>query len=313
MRFGERTRSGTSVSGWTKRAAAGVAYGVATGGSSSSITVSGQDYTLLTFTASGTLTVTKAGLFDVLLVGGGAGGGGGGGDADRSIRSGGGGGAGGIVQSTIYLDANQTVTIGAGGSGTNPPTNGNASAIGGSRGISVAGGGIGCAQYNASNNGNFGKPEVGASGGGGTNSTSATNSRTGAASMADGIVGKAGGDGVSSDTQGQGAGGGGGFTAVGGNASTSTGGAGGAGYDVSAFIAGSALYKAGGGGGGGNTGGAGGSSVGGAGGSNAGGSAASANTGGGGGGAGFGTGAGGTGGRNGGAGGSGIVYVRFKV
>jgi hypothetical protein len=44
----------------------GVGYGTATGGSSSSITVGGQNYTLLTFTSSSTLTVTKAGLFDVL-------------------------------------------------------------------------------------------------------------------------------------------------------------------------------------------------------------------------------------------------------
>ena len=56
----------------------GVGYGTATGGTSSSITVGGKNYTLLTFTSSGTLTVTKAGLFDVLVVAGGGGGGGGG-------------------------------------------------------------------------------------------------------------------------------------------------------------------------------------------------------------------------------------------
>jgi hypothetical protein len=43
----------------------GASYGTATGGSSSSITVGGQNYTLLTFTSDATLTVTKAGLFDV--------------------------------------------------------------------------------------------------------------------------------------------------------------------------------------------------------------------------------------------------------
>ena len=48
-------------------------YGVATGGTSSSITIGGQNYTLLTFTSDATLTVTSAGLFDVLLVGGGGG------------------------------------------------------------------------------------------------------------------------------------------------------------------------------------------------------------------------------------------------
>jgi hypothetical protein len=39
-----------------------------------SITVGGEAYTLLTFTSAGTLTVTKAGLFDVLRFGGGGGG-----------------------------------------------------------------------------------------------------------------------------------------------------------------------------------------------------------------------------------------------
>ena len=45
----------------------GIGYGAATRGSSSSISVGGQSYTLLTFTSSGTLTVSTAGLFDVLL------------------------------------------------------------------------------------------------------------------------------------------------------------------------------------------------------------------------------------------------------
>ena len=85
------------------------------------------------------------------------------------------------------------------------------------------------------------------------------------------------------------------------------GGSGGAGYDISTFIGGSALYKAAGGGGGGSTGGgAGGSGVGGAGSTSTGNSAA-INTASGGGGAGTATnGAGGNGG-------SGIVYVRWRV
>jgi hypothetical protein len=52
----------------------GATYGTATGGSSSSITVSSVNYTLLAFTTDATLTVSKAGLFDVMLVGGGGGG-----------------------------------------------------------------------------------------------------------------------------------------------------------------------------------------------------------------------------------------------
>jgi len=80
-------------------------YGAATGGTSSSITVGGEAYTLLTFTATGTLTVTKAGLFDYIAVGGGGTGGG----------NGRGGGAGGcIIQGTVYLTGNETITISAG-------------------------------------------------------------------------------------------------------------------------------------------------------------------------------------------------------
>jgi hypothetical protein len=93
----------------------GVSYGVATGGTSSSITVGGQNYTLLTFTSDDTLTVTKSGLFDVALIAGG--GGAGGGYSGYDPGGAGGGGAGGVLISTIYLTANAAVTVGAGGAG----------------------------------------------------------------------------------------------------------------------------------------------------------------------------------------------------
>jgi hypothetical protein len=64
-----------SASTFTFFSGGGASYGTATGGSSSSITVGGINYTLLTFTSSGTLTVTKSGLFDLFVIGGGAGGG----------------------------------------------------------------------------------------------------------------------------------------------------------------------------------------------------------------------------------------------
>lgn len=48
-----------------------VPFGVATGGSSSSITDGGFTYTLLSFTTDGTLTVSKEGNFEFLMVGGG--------------------------------------------------------------------------------------------------------------------------------------------------------------------------------------------------------------------------------------------------
>ena len=273
----------------------GANYGTATGGSSSSVTVGGINYTLLTFTTDGNLVVSKTGLFDVLMFGGG---GGGGSTQDNSV-SGGGGGAGGYVQSTVYLTAaTYAVDIGAGGVGTSTPTNGFCSSIDTTaRSLSVPGGGFGGGYITA---GAF-AGGIGGCGGGGAYQPYLT----GAVSALPTVGGFAGGNSVSSS---QSAGGGGGVTAVGANrASNTVGGAGGAGYDVSAFIGGSALFKGGGGGGGTRTGtaGAGGSSVGGAGGaSGVAGTAAAANTG---------SGGGGGGGATGGAGGSGIVYVRFKV
>jgi hypothetical protein len=101
-----------SVTTWGQPAPAGIGvvagYGVATGGTSSSITIGGLSYTLLTFTVDGTLTVTTAGLFDYLVIGSGAG-------TSRPFNGGGGGGGGQLVEGTAYFDANQTVTVGAGG------------------------------------------------------------------------------------------------------------------------------------------------------------------------------------------------------
>ena len=264
------------------------AYGVATGGSSSSITVSGINYTLLTFTTTGTLTVTRSGFFDYLLFSSGAGGG-----PSDGTWSGGGGGAGGVYEGQLYIaeGANPTITVGAGGASG---AKGNVSSIGSS--FSLVGG-----MYGATN------PDFNpiydsyamACGGGGRVNTS------GSVSINGGFFGKNGGGSSGSNNAG---GGGGGTTGAGGANSGTTGGAGGTGTDVSYFIGGSALYKGGGGGGGGTgAGGAGGSGVGGAGRTgNGAGTAAGNNTASGGGGAGGNTGAGG-------AGGSGIVYVRFRI
>ena len=274
----------------------GVSYGTATGGTSSSITVSGQNYTLLTFTSDSTLTVTKAGLFDYYIVAGGGSGG-----VGQSNVSGAGGGAGGVLTGTAYFSANQTIDIGAGGSASttiNASTPGLGSVIGtGTGALSAAGGGQG-GGHNAGNS----NPGNGGSGGGSTYSDPTTIGK----SVVSTIQGYDGGQGSTSLSVG--AAGGGGATAVGANqtGASTTGAAGGAGVDVGTFISGS-LFKAGGGGGGGATGGAGGSSVGGSGGSGAVGNNASANTGSGGGGAGYGA------TRIGGNGGSGIIYVRFKV
>ena len=90
-------------------------YGVATGGTSSSIT-DVVAYTLLTFTSDGTLTVSTAGLFDIAVFGAGGSGGSGG----ASSRGGGGGGAGSFNLGTFYLAATTyAVTIGVGGVAVN--------------------------------------------------------------------------------------------------------------------------------------------------------------------------------------------------
>ena len=93
-------------------------YGVATGGSSSSITVSGVNYSLLTFTSDSNLVVTKAGLFDILLVGGG----GGAGSTNDFTTTGGGGGGGviginstGTILTTYLAAGTVAVDVGAGG------------------------------------------------------------------------------------------------------------------------------------------------------------------------------------------------------
>jgi len=292
-RYAQRTLIGQpALANWGKAAAGGIGvvegYGIATGGTSSSISVGSPAaaYTLLTFTASGTLTVTNAGLFDVMAISAGTGG---------VASFSGPGGSGVIATTTVYFDANQTVTIGAGGTVTlispayQSPRYGDVSGVGT---VSATSNAVlsGMAYCEADGAATCTIMSIGGgvgSGYGGARTSTATENYTG----------YRGGNGVT-DAQG----GGGGFSARGSNGSGTTGGAGGAGYDVSAFIGGSALYKAAGGGGYGSvTGGAGGSGVGGA--AYA---AAAANTGSGGGGAPIGH--GGT--MN---GGSGIVYVRFKV
>jgi hypothetical protein len=264
-------------------------YGVATGGTAISPdpVIGGVTYRVLEFTATGTLTVTKSGLFDVMLIGGGGGGG-----YTGSSKMGGGGGGAGITQGTVYLDANVTITIGAGGGGRRGY--GSTSYIGSAvtdRGICALGGGWGGGV--APSNDPFGASSGGCGGGGLGGALPHSQFNEGLA----GLQGYNGANGTGSLIY---AGGGGG---AGANASAQTGGAG---YDVSAFIGGSTLYKAAGGGGGASgTGGSGGSGIGGTGGSSTvNGTAAAANTA---------SGGGGSYNSDGGAGGSGIVYVRFKV
>jgi hypothetical protein len=265
-------------------------YGTATlsgtGASSSTITVSGASYTLLTAINDGTLSVSKAGLFDVCLVAGG----GAGGRSQSNYGTSGGGGGGGIVLQTIYLAAGDyTVDVGVGGTGgfsevyqgTGKPTSIYSTD---NYEITALGGGCGDAPLYGIRAG------FGGSGGG------AKNNGTGGSTVQ--TQGSAGGNGGSSGAYDGGGGGGGGGSAVGSNGSSNVGGAGGAGLDISAWLGQSAAttIRSGGGGGGGSGGnGAAGSGNG------------SANTGGGG------VGRAANISSDGASGFSGIAYIRFKL
>jgi hypothetical protein len=145
-----RRELGYVSAGSTSTIVATTGYGVATGGTSSSPNISGQDYTVLTFSSDDNLVVTSAGLFDVLLVAGGGGSGGG-----RASRGSGGSGGGGVIGlttlTTMFLEAaTYAVDVGAGGSGGAATVLGQTgfdSTIGGTR-ISAAGGGAGAEAAN---------------------------------------------------------------------------------------------------------------------------------------------------------------------
>ena len=263
-------------------------YGRATGGigAPTAVTISSVNYEYLTFTSTGTLTVTTAGWFDYLAVGGG------GGNNNYASGGGGGGGSGCLEIGSIYLDTNQTITIGAGGSLADHTI------------LHTAGSTIIAATspFGRTVGGNFsfsssgGKNQLAVGGGVGSVAANASAVFTTA-------YGKNGGDSFSAANYA--AGGGGSTDTVGGNApSGSTGGTGANGFDVSVFIGGSATYKAAGGSGGAS--GAGGpASNGGTAGNTGIGVNAAANSGSGGGG-GYGT-------ATAGNGGSGICYIRYAV
>jgi len=273
-------------------------YGTATGGTSSTITVGNQSYTLLSFTSDANLTVSTGGLFDVLLVGGG----GGAGYPENGYNGSGGGGGGGVTSPTNFITLNlaagtYSIDVGAGGATGGGSVQhgfvGSESKIGSI--LAVSGGGFGgCSDGNANKHaGN------GASGGGAPNITS-----TNIGYSITPLYGNNGGTGTANLGASSACGGGGGAGAVGGNASSTTGGAGGNGLDISGFIGGSTYYAGAGGGGGGT----------GAGGAAGNGGVAGKSSGTGNAGVNYGAGGGGTAGASaGGAGAAGVVYVRFKI
>jgi hypothetical protein len=174
----------------------------------------GVSWKYVTFNASGTLTVTKDGFADVLVIGGGAAGG---------NAAGGGGGAGGhLYIADEYLAAGSlTVTVGAGGAGITtsssqgrPGNNGQASRVG----SYYSPGGGGGASLTRSNTGTaFGMTGLNGGSGGGAG---LGDGNTGGAGVSN--LGNSGGNatGVGVNTA---AGGGGGRGAGGGNATSGAG------------------------------------------------------------------------------------------
>lgn len=212
-------------------------WGRATGGigAPTAVTIGGINYEYLTFNSTGTLTVTRSGFFDYLAVGGG----GGAQDIGSGI-AGGGGGAGQVIVGSVYLSANQTITIGAGSSKYSYSVTrnqaGNTSVGAGSPNLITALGNL---------NSNSGTTNLGYIGGG----QGAGNNTNAFAATETTALGFNGGNSNNATTN---AGGGGGQSGRGGNGSGTTGGTGGAGYDRSVFIGGSASLIAQGGAGGGS-------------------------------------------------------------
>lgn len=218
----------------------------------------GFSYKYVTFTASGTLTTTRAGFADILVVGGGGGGG-----------NGAGGGAGGHLYATdVYVPVGTlTVTVGAGGAavfqgvtsrvgnyfspggGSGVETNGNAggSGRGGASATGVGGAGV----TDLGNAGGNGATQAGGGGGGagavGGNAPSSQNGGTGGAGLSNSITGsavaRAGGGGGSGPTSAGTAsdGGGAGNVNTGSNGTANTGGGGGGGWNVVSGAGGSGV------------------------------------------------------------------------
>ena len=255
------------------------------------ITTSGN-YTVHTFTSSGTFTVTGNGPVEYLVIAGGGSGG---------AQHGGGGGAGGYRTASNFSvsDGAYTVTVGAGGApvaGSANPNNGASGSNSVFGSITSLGGGWGQGWTTGGTS---------AGGSGGSGGGASLNGGGGSGTSGQGY---AGGSSNGSSTFPNGGGGGGGSASVGEN-STNLSRAGNGGSGTASSITGSSVTRAGGGGGGSHsphaigTGGSGGGGNGGLGNSGVG-VDATVNTGSGGGGSGANT-------AISGAGGSGIVIVRY--
>jgi phage tail-like protein len=257
-----------------------------TGGTETTVTISGVRYKIHTFTSSGTLTMVSPGDVEYLVVGGGGAGG------SHTGAGLGGGGAGGLLTGFTSLTGTQTITVGAGGTATTDQDGGDGSNSSiGSLFVAIGGGG-----------GAGPTPGNGRSGGSGGG---ASNWRASFGGAGSGTAGQGNAGGNSNSTNGRG-GGGGGAGGAGGDGNGTLGGGGGIGSTSFITGTGTAVVYAGGGGGGdddavalGGLGGGGNGAT-----PSVAATAGAANTGGGGGG-------GYTG--NGANGGSGIVIIRYEL
>ncbi len=203
----------------------------ATGGSQTTVTISGETYRVHRFTGNGNFRMlSDEGRVEVLIVGGGGGGG---------NNGGGGGGAGGVVVRTLTLSSGTyTVRVGSGGRGaccSGSVTNSNRGANGQNSSFDsiVARGGGGGGGRGTSGIG-------GASGGGG--------GARGNTSGGSGISGQGNRGGNGSNHSSRPSGGGGGYASVGIHAASSRGGHGGHGFNSSSWGIGRSCVAGGGGG-----------------------------------------------------------------
>ena len=104
-------------------------YITATTGSptTGTFTDTGVNYKYYSFTGSGSITLSKAGLVDIILVGGG----GGTVSSGNALHRSGGGGGGALTSLSLYVAVGSTtITIGAGGAGGATPTTGGVTKFG---------------------------------------------------------------------------------------------------------------------------------------------------------------------------------------
>jgi hypothetical protein len=204
---------------WVLTSGGGIPKAVfSSGGTTSSYSSGGITYSVRTFTATGTLVCSTAGLCDLLLVGGGAGAGY---TYTSTYRAGAGGGGQLLSLNNVYVPAGSySIVIGAGGAAGVTPSGidfynvrGNNGGLTSMNGIALAiGGGGGGYGYNGNDFVNqFGIP--GGNGGGGGLSNSGT--KYGGPSLAGGY---AGGDATVAGGSGGGGGGAGGAGATNGTA-----------------------------------------------------------------------------------------------